>query len=293
MSVENEPTQPQQQNPNHPQNANRDVRSSSRFLRLLSRIPGALLLLALGLAFGFAFLESFEPGNGLVWKLLFGALTSACLVGAFALLWCAIKDARHRVLMDRTNLGLKSWLWGALTLVLAVDGSKCIAGTPDPLLPAGEQALIGSYKLDNVLLAPGKLVVLPNGNPLFQDMGDSPEQAARKGLLNASQLAVLKRQDSTLTILTNHTFVLSNLPSTDLTRTFTVRGTWSINVYHAFDTYGYRLSLNCAEYHGPALHVRFIGADKPNPPILELFSGPGKQDPVMFRFANTNSNAAP
>ena len=179
----------------------------------------------------------------------------------------------------------------ALTLLM-VDSAKSSAASPDPLLASGEQALVGSYKIDNVLLSPGKLVVLPNSNPLFQDMGDTPEQAAQKGLLNETQLAVLKRQDCVMTILVNHSFLITNLPSGDLTRTFTVKGTWSMKVYHVFDTYGYRVSLNCAQYQGPAIHARFINADKPGPPILEVFSGAGKQDAVMFRFANMDSRRA-
>ena len=177
----------------------------------------------------------------------------------------------------------------ALTVI---DSGRCNAGSADPLLAAGERAVVGSYKLDNVLLAPGKLVVLPNSNPLFQDMGDSIELAAKKGLLNTTLLGILKRQDSNMTILTNHTFVISNLPSTDLTRTVTVNGTWSMKVYHVFDTYGYRISLESAEYQGASIHAKFINADKPNPPILEIFSDAGKQGTAMFRFANTDPHGS-
>ena len=284
---------PGDDNSTHLAKSGRDGRSATRVLRFLSRIFGALVLLALGLFRGFGFLASFEPGNGFAWKVVYGALTYGFLVGACALGRCAAKNSALRCsVTDWTTPGLRSWMWGALALMVAVDSDRCNGSSPDPLLASGEQALVGSYKLDNVLLAPGKLVVLPNSDPLFKDMGDSPEQAAQKGLLNATQLAVLKRQDSTMTILTNHSFVITNLPSADLTRTFTVKGTWSMKVYHVFDTYGYRISLNCVGYKGPALHAKFIGADKPNPPVLEVFYGDGKKDTVMFRFANTNSHRA-
>ncbi|MGH7969766.1 MAG: hypothetical protein ACREIC_13665, partial [Limisphaerales bacterium] len=255
-----------------------DVRPFTKFLRFLSRILAALVLLVSGLFCGFGFLASFEPGNGLAWRVVYGALTCCFLSGAFALGRCAMKNSAQRFPMaDPTSPGLRSWIWGALALV-AIDSARCNGGTPDPLLASGEQALIGSYKLDNVLLAPAKLVVLPNSDPLFKDMGDSPEQAAQKGLLNPTQLAVLKRQDCALTILADYSFVITNLPSADLTRTFTVKGTWSMRVYHVFDTYGYRISLNCVGYQG--LHAKFISADKPSLPILEIFSGAGKQSNV-------------
>ena len=107
-------------------------------------------------------------------------------------------------------LGVFSWGFAVLVLLTAPSGTS-LAGSPDPLLAAGEQALVGSYKLDHVLLAPGKLVLLPNGNPMFEGMGDTPEQAAAKGLVNAKQVAVLQRQDCTMTVLPDHSFVITNL----------------------------------------------------------------------------------
>ena len=186
--------------------------------------------------------------------------------------------------------GSFSWRFAVLALLTAAP-STCVAGSPDPLLAAGEQALGGSYKLDNVLLAPGKLVVLPNGNPLFEGMGDTLEQAAAKGLVNAKQVAVFQRQDCTMTILPDHSFVITNLPSPNLSQTASVTGTWSIQVYHVFETYGYRIALKCGDSKGPALHAKFFNADKPNQPILDIFYGDGKKDTVMFRFANTTRQA--
>jgi hypothetical protein len=183
------------------------------------------------------------------------------------------------------------WMFAVLALLTATSG-MCVAGSPDPLLAAGEQALVGSYKLDHVLLAPGKLVVLPNGNPMFEGMGDTPEQAAAKGLVNAKQVAVLQRQDCTMTILADHSFVITNLPAADLSQTASVIGTWSIQVYRVFETYGYRIALNRSGSKGVALSAKFFNADKPNPPILDIFYGDGKKDSVMFRFANTTRQAA-
>jgi hypothetical protein len=272
-----------------------DGRPLIQVLIFLSCILGAWVLLALGIFCGFGFLDSFEPGNGLAWKAVYAALGCGFLLGAIALVRCVMKCSAKPV---SSGVGcartLRTYALAALAMVL-IGSAKSRAGSPDspdPLLASGERALVGSYKLDDVLLSPGKLVVLTNSNPLFQDMGDTPEQAAQKGLLNETQLGVLKRQDCMMTILTNHSFVISNLPSTDLTRAFTVKGTWSMKVYHVFDTYGYRISLNCVGYKGPAIHARFINADKPDPPILEVFSGPGKQGTVMFRFANTDSYRA-
>ena len=179
----------------------------------------------------------------------------------------------------------------AVLALLTVPSGVCVAGNPDPLLAAGEQALVGSYKLDHVLLAPGKIVVLPSAQPLFKEMGDTPEQAAAKGLLNAKQVAVLQRQDCTMTVLPDHSFVVTNLPSPNLSQTASVTGTWSIQVYGAFQTYGYRIALRCGDFKGPALHAKFFNADKPNPPIVDIFYGDGKKDSVMFRFANTTKQA--
>lgn len=195
-------------------------------------------------------------------------------------------NARH----ERT---LENWwpTWcrgqlAGLTLLLAASGI-CAGGSPDPVLPAGEQAIIGSYRLDNLLLAPGKLVLLPTGNPVFEGMGDTLEQASRKRLLNAQQLAVLQRADCTMTLLADHSFWITNLPSADLSRTVSLRGTWSMAVYHVFERQGYRIQVKC-ESKDPPVQIKFFNADQPNPPILQIFYSNGTEDKVMFRFANTN-----
>lgn len=154
-------------------------------------------------------------------------------------------------------------------------------GTPDPLLTAGEQAIVGSYKLDNVLLAPRKLVVLPNGSQLFEGAGDMPAQAAQKGLLNAEQLALLQKDDCTMTIRPDRTFAITNLPTANLSQSVGLMGTWSLQVYHVWDTYGYRINLNCSGTTAPALRAKFLNADKPDPRMLQIFYGDGQG--AMFR----------
>jgi magnesium-transporting ATPase (P-type) len=54
-------------------------------MKTLARIIGALALLAIALFGVFGFLASFEPGNGLQWKLGYAALGCGCLFGALAL----------------------------------------------------------------------------------------------------------------------------------------------------------------------------------------------------------------
>ena len=183
-----------------------------------------------------------------------------------------------KISLQPRRYGLPTGALAALAL-LAVNSAM---GSDGPLLAAGEQALVGPYRLDNVLLAPGKLVVLPDGNPLFEGMGDKPDQAAKKGLLNAEQLALLQKHSCTMTIRPDHTFAITNLPSADLTRAISLMGTWSVQVYHVFDTYGYRIKLNCGEAKAPALKAKFFNADKPNPRVLQIFYGDGQG--AMFRF---------
>ena len=109
---------------------------------------------------------------------------------------------------------LRNWAFAVLAL-LTVDPARCGDGSPDPLLAAGEKAIVAAYKLDHVLLAPGKVIVLPNTNPLFAGMGDTAEAAAKKGLLNTAQVAVLKGTYYTMTILADHSRVITNLPTAD------------------------------------------------------------------------------
>jgi hypothetical protein len=52
--------------------------------QILARILGSLALLALGLFCAFGFLASFEPGNGVQWRIGYGLLGCGCLAGATA-----------------------------------------------------------------------------------------------------------------------------------------------------------------------------------------------------------------
>src|SRR6478672_5623431 len=79
----------------------------------------------------------------------------------------------------------------ALFAFIALSSAQADPPKPDPLLAAGEQALIGFYRLDNVLLSTGKLVTLNTNTLLFQGMGDTPEQAVEKGLLTQTQSIAL------------------------------------------------------------------------------------------------------
>ena len=54
-------------------------------MKILARILGALVLLAISFFCVFGLLASFEPGNGLIWKVGYGALACGFLVGAVAL----------------------------------------------------------------------------------------------------------------------------------------------------------------------------------------------------------------
>lgn len=175
----------------------------------------------------------------------------------------------------------------ALLTILLVGCGRPTSETPvsDPLLAAGEQAFVGSYRLDDVLLGEGKLVLLPNS--IFEGMGDTLEQAAKKGLLTSGQAATLQ-QDCILSVRANHTFAISNLPAADFSRNVSIKGSWSLTVYHVMAAYGYRISMK----GGPQGHLtlaKFFNADKPNPPVIEILYQEGQIGQVMFRFANTNN----
>ena len=153
---------------------------------------------------------------------------------------------------------------------------------PDPLLRAGEEALVGTYRLDNVLLAPGQLLVIHQGNPLFDGAGDSLEHAAAKGLLNSNQVAVLS-SNCTLKITAAHAFSVTNLPAESFSRNINFDGSWSMKVYHVFDTYGYRISTKGSPNDNLVL-LRFFNADKPSSPILDMIYKEGKRDQAIFHF---------
>jgi hypothetical protein len=178
-----------------------------------------------------------------------------------------------------------------LLVMLVVSVAKCDQLGRDPLLVAGEQAIIGLYGLDNILLAPGSLVALHVRHPLFEGIGDSPEDALKKGVLTARQFTTLQKADSTMKVLPDHTFVISNAPGANLLTNVCLKGTWGIQVYHIWETYGYRIILKCDGLPKDSFRAKFINADKPNPRILEVFYCDGDKAGFMFRFTNIDQAA--
>ena len=67
--------------------------SPASVLSMAARVLGALTLVAMSLFCGYGFLESFEPGNGLMWKLGYGMLACGLVLEAMALLWKPRKNA--------------------------------------------------------------------------------------------------------------------------------------------------------------------------------------------------------
>jgi hypothetical protein len=171
-----------------------------------------------------------------------------------------------------------------LTILLAGCGKQ----DADPLLPVGEQAIVGIYKLDNVLLGPGRLVRLHPVDPMFEGSGDTLEQAAKSGLFTPAQVATLQQDDCTMQIAADHTFTITNLPAADWSKTVTITESWSLSVYHVFETYGYRISMKGGPKGDLAL-AKFINGDKPNPPVIEILYREGRIGQVNFRFAKTNN----
>jgi hypothetical protein len=54
-------------------------------MKTILRILAGLALLAVACFCVFGFFASFEPGNGLLWKVVYGALFLGCLFGVVAL----------------------------------------------------------------------------------------------------------------------------------------------------------------------------------------------------------------
>jgi hypothetical protein len=184
----------------------------------------------------------------------------------------------------------RPWIATLALLTILVPG--CGRQNSDPLLAAGEQAIVGVYKLDNVLLGPGRLVRLHPVDPMFEGIGDTLEQAVHKGLFTPAQVATLQQEDCSLQFLTNHTFAVSNLPAADFSSSILITGSWSLSVYHVFETYGYRISMKGEPKGGLAL-AKFINSDKPEPPVIEILYQEGEIGQVTFRFARTNRPSLP
>ena len=170
-----------------------------------------------------------------------------------------------------------------LTASLVILLVGCGRTTPDPMLPVGESAIVGSYTLDNILLPEGPLVVLDPARSVFEGVGDSPEQAVSKKSLRPDQRATLQGLDCSLRFLSNHTMIVENLPAGDLTKTVSFDGRWDISVYRVFATYGYRIAITKATTSDLVL-VKFLNADKPDPPVWEVIYRQGLNQEVSFRF---------
>jgi hypothetical protein len=170
-----------------------------------------------------------------------------------------------------------------LTILL----SGCGKQVSDPLLPAGEQAIVGFYKLDNVLLGAGGLVRLHPLDPMFDGVGDTLEQAAKKGLFTSGQVAILQQLDCAMQVVADHTFTISNLPAADFSRTISMKGSWSLKVYHVFETYGYRISMKGGP-KGDLVLVKFLNADRPDTHGIEVYYNEGQMGQVAFRFTKIN-----
>ena len=141
-------------------------------------------------------------------------------------------------------------------VLLAMLFTGCKQQKPDPrdvaFLAAGEQAIVGSYTLDNSKL--GKETVC------------------------------------TLNVLSNHTFAISNLPAAGSSNVISVSGRWSLTVYHALgvrDARRYRVSFAGVTN---IVNVRFPNADLPegtNPTSLDVWWEEREGQPVSYLFRQT------
>lgn len=174
-----------------------------------------------------------------------------------------------------------------LTLALAVSFvARAESPDRDRLLTAGEAGLTGSYTLDNVLVLPGKLVIIADGS-IFAGLGETIVQAEKSGTLKPQQATTLGKQKCRLRILANHTFTVSGLPSANISSTVSILGKWRLTVYEALGTYGYRIELT-SDAKSPELHARFLNADRPSPQGLEIFYGGKTVTAPLFRFVRTS-----
>jgi hypothetical protein len=142
-------------------------------------------------------------------------------------------------------------------MLLAALFSGCNQQNLDPrditFLAAGEQAIVGSYTLDGL-----------NGG---------------------------KERVCTLEVLTNHTFVISNLPPAGSSTAISVTGTWSLRVYHVVDAPRYRVSFAGVTN---IVNVRFPNADLPDgttPTALSVWWAERQGQPVDYRFRQFQNGA--
>jgi hypothetical protein len=95
--------------------------------------------------------------------------------------------------------------FAAVALLLAAA-----AGCTDRVLTDSEQAIAGSYALDDV-------------------------RASGTGGMPPG----LELRNCTLTIRSDHSFAFTNVPSADLSKTESYTGTWSLRIMHVWETTGY------------------------------------------------------
>jgi len=170
------------------------------------------------------------------------------------------------------------------TLLVSCGRKESESQAPDPLLATGERAIVGTYGLYLVDLGPGRLVRLNREGTSDMTPGDTLEQAAAAGLLTSEQVAVLKKSEQCiLEVMADHTFTVSNLPVSDFSLHTSFQGTWSMQVYHAFSSHGYRISMQGGP-SGDLKNVIFPNADNPSPPELQIAYQQGKRGLVGLRF---------
>lgn len=83
-----------------------------RLVGILVRVLGALVSTAMAVFCGFGFLDSFEPGNGILWKVGYGTLACGFLAGAVFLVWggfreCGMRGAERGMVM-RHDSGVRN-----------------------------------------------------------------------------------------------------------------------------------------------------------------------------------------
>ena len=132
----------------------------------------------------------------------------------------------------------------------------------DPLLAGVSRPSSGVYKPDNVLLGPGRWCGCIQSTQCSKELEIRWNRPCIKALFTPAQVATLQQADCSLQFLTDHTFAISNLPAADFSSNILITGSWSLSVYHVFETYGYRISMK-GEPKGGLAMSKFLNGDKP------------------------------
>ena len=69
-------------------------------------------------------------------------------------------------------------------------------------------------------------------------------------------------------MLADHDFTISNLPTADLSQAASLKGNWSMQVYHFSAAHRYLISMKASGSKRDLVRARFFNADKPDLPIL-------------------------